>query len=629
VECPPPPHDEEARTANEGFVALSDGLIPPLEQLKLLSIGSGHTNAFLRAVKAGCRSAVPKLANAAGKLDLEALSVGRASFRDAVEKGLRWFVLHWQVPMVWPDLVHFVQSALNTVARNEQSEVEVMLDIQEMVRASLRAGKDPDWVAIQTSATFSMPPCSPYISTIVEFVKNFAGGDGYLLNELASFQKAFACSDSGATRKLGAEYLGKVAAMKFGIGEQFPFVVNACIEANLISPSNKVIDGICKLISPSNLNTVTNKAARSEVKLAEKLMGDARRLLDRMDLDAGSRTRLVGRCDCRCILTILKKSGEVEKTVFKNIDDVAAAFMADLKRVTGQSVSLGDIKDMPGCSSGVTPLVPVFHQETVDELQSKVFQARKSGFVVGGLINKKAATEVNVYRIIDMGEESSKIRSVGDDGWCTDITLCTDTLITEYRAHKGKVTEVLKGWRDTLPLQSDTWALEATKGIIAEALQTKFSEHIHELDSIEINQNPTAVRMVADVKANHLHLVAASQRVDTKAAMGIWVGDFKVPSKGDVGFYVHPHFVAPFGKNGEPNSSPFVSPFWSVKVVQDEEDANVVLKWMAVKLGSGTVEVPFITNTKKLKVGDDLAVCLTFPAKPVQHIKAAKKPRPS
>ena len=100
VECPPPPYDEEARTSNEAFVALSDGLIPPLEQLKLLSIGSGHTNTFLRAVKAGCRSAVPKLANAAGKLDLEALSVGRASFRDAVEKGLRWFVLHWQVPMV-------------------------------------------------------------------------------------------------------------------------------------------------------------------------------------------------------------------------------------------------------------------------------------------------------------------------------------------------------------------------------------------------------------------------------------------------------------------------------------------------------------------------------------------------
>ena len=50
-EVPPPPHDTEAKACNEQFAALSGGAIPPLQQLKLLSVGGGHTNTFLRAVK--------------------------------------------------------------------------------------------------------------------------------------------------------------------------------------------------------------------------------------------------------------------------------------------------------------------------------------------------------------------------------------------------------------------------------------------------------------------------------------------------------------------------------------------------------------------------------------------------
>lgn len=56
VETPPAPHDAEAKQANERLIALSEGRLPPNTQLKALSIGAGHTNAFLRAVKAGCPS---------------------------------------------------------------------------------------------------------------------------------------------------------------------------------------------------------------------------------------------------------------------------------------------------------------------------------------------------------------------------------------------------------------------------------------------------------------------------------------------------------------------------------------------------------------------------------------------
>ncbi len=58
-------------------------------QKKLLSVADGHANAFLREVKASCKSAVPKVASSDGALSFEALSMCRPGFREGVEKGRR------------------------------------------------------------------------------------------------------------------------------------------------------------------------------------------------------------------------------------------------------------------------------------------------------------------------------------------------------------------------------------------------------------------------------------------------------------------------------------------------------------------------------------------------------------
>ena len=39
LECPPPPHDDEAQYMNKLYVDMSEGLIPPLRLLNQLSIG--------------------------------------------------------------------------------------------------------------------------------------------------------------------------------------------------------------------------------------------------------------------------------------------------------------------------------------------------------------------------------------------------------------------------------------------------------------------------------------------------------------------------------------------------------------------------------------------------------------
>ena len=46
-EWPPAPHDSKAQEVNITWVELSGGYIPSSTQLKLLSVGGGHTNFFL------------------------------------------------------------------------------------------------------------------------------------------------------------------------------------------------------------------------------------------------------------------------------------------------------------------------------------------------------------------------------------------------------------------------------------------------------------------------------------------------------------------------------------------------------------------------------------------------------
>ena len=84
----------EAASINDTLAKLSDGFIPQIQQLEYLSVGATHTNTFLRACKANSKSAVPQLADETGHLNFEKLVAGRREFKDAVEHGLRWFVLH-------------------------------------------------------------------------------------------------------------------------------------------------------------------------------------------------------------------------------------------------------------------------------------------------------------------------------------------------------------------------------------------------------------------------------------------------------------------------------------------------------------------------------------------------------
>ena len=280
----------------------------------------------MRAVLAGCITPIPELQNEHGRLSVGHLCVGRSAFKEALDKGLRWLILHWQCQTVWPKLGQFVQQALNTEARGVQTEIEVMLSMHEGYSQAVQSNEEPDWDGIQKAACFSLPPCATYADALASYVKMNAGGlQGTLLHELSLFQKKFAASEKGPLKALGSEFFKKLCSLNFGPALRFPFLLNACIEANLCSPPNKVVDGYCKLLSASSLSALTAAKNRAKVVEAEQLMADIRALADKLSVPETLKVTSVGRADVRLVLFLCKKGKDGEGVEYASIADIAEA----------------------------------------------------------------------------------------------------------------------------------------------------------------------------------------------------------------------------------------------------------------------------------------------------------------
>jgi len=216
-------------------------------------------------------------------------------------------------------------AALNAEARGIQGEVQCMLAIHQAHQQHVAAGLPIDWNHFEAHAKRSLPACSTWMNSCSKWVQKNAGGPtGFLLHELCAFQKALPTKKGAVattTKLLGGEYLAKAAALSFGPAEQYPFVLNACIKAQMCG--TKVVDGFYRTLKPSNISMLSSDNLRALVKEAEQLMRDARKLIIEYKIAHMVAAGSLGRMDARCILFMTKKGKEVEGRDFESLAAVA------------------------------------------------------------------------------------------------------------------------------------------------------------------------------------------------------------------------------------------------------------------------------------------------------------------
>ena len=122
----------------------------------------------------------------------------------------------------------------------------------------------------------------------------------------------------------------------------FPYVRNACVAANLIAPKSKVVDGVSRLLTKSDLQTLTRKDRLLHVTSAETLLSETwEQLAGLVSTGAISKRDTIiffGKMSSRVALLLCKKAKDgIEQTVYLDFREIKNAYIQELAAVTGSA----------------------------------------------------------------------------------------------------------------------------------------------------------------------------------------------------------------------------------------------------------------------------------------------------
>ena len=92
-----------------------------------------------------------------------------------------------------------------------------------------------------------------------------------------------------------------------------------------------MVDGVCRLVSPTSLAGMTAKAKISAAKEAEAFLEQVRKCCKDMKLDRMAVMKCIGKADVRVVCFLTKKGKDsAEKRVFNSITEIAEALQRHL-----------------------------------------------------------------------------------------------------------------------------------------------------------------------------------------------------------------------------------------------------------------------------------------------------------
>jgi hypothetical protein len=329
-------------------------------------------------------------------------------------------------------------------------------------------------------------------------------------------------------------------------------------------------------------------------------------------------------CVCvSCTCVVISASAQLS-----NIDVVSIysrVFLAELSGAVGYSVNFntGVRVTQPSASAPASAAsaaaaaavdVPTNVQpalESIEQMQSMVFQAHKLGYKPGTHVVKKSGGEADLFKIDAYVSTNVKLVQQEFGKSIATLVITCDELLSDFRLHKGSVTELLPGYSFDLspccPLQSVAWKVEAAKSCVTLALQRTYGLMKMMGADLELCIKPTLVRVVSEWQPGELFIAPASMRIERKASPGsLVVGKFDLGSDSLEALYMMPHFVAPVLAKGEVSKTAWVAPFWHIPASSATVKPNMGLKAFEVMIQDVKVRVPILVNLKPLDAGTEL-----------------------
>ena len=298
----------------------------------------------------------------------------------------------------------------------------------------------------------------------------------------------------------------------------------------------------------------------------------------------------------------------------------AQVFLEELSKAAGSRVafsgSSGDETSPgdPGLKADAAvpaTVAPAPASDTVEQMQSVVFQAQKLGFVTGALVVRKDTNVSDVFKIHAYESTNVTLLQQHLGRSKASNTIPVTTFVNDWRLHKGTVTELLPNYHFETsrhsPLASPLWKYDAVKAKITLALQHAYNVMEVMATDLELFTKPASVRTRSRLEVGELFLAPATQRFASKDVHGaIALGKYDLGGDSPDILFLLPHFVQPISANGKVNAAPWVCPFWHCNAASPPSMANLALKAFEVTIAEHVIKIPVLTNTNVIEAEGEL-----------------------
>ncbi|CAE6969732.1 unnamed protein product [Symbiodinium sp. CCMP2592] len=327
---------------NQKQVEQAGGLLAPVNGTeRYLSVSSGHTTQFLKALWAGCRTSEGSLATN-GFLSKEVLCGKDPVLREVMLHGWSWVIVSWAVEECYPDLPKLAERALNSSnsAFQAQSERELALHILDLASGM----QQPDFKALAAEACHA-GPVKNYSSSIAKWLGSYSN-KGDFAKFLGIFTKEF-----GDNYNVGEEFWVMAAGNMFA---EVPLLRLAMLATNFTAPKNKIQDGYARLLTRSDWDKLKGNKLQKQILDMDQKLFQAYQKVEASFSDLAA-IRAFGMRLIRCCMHVLQKEKMGRETkVFESMDEIFEAF----------EVQLGNINLAAAAPAAAAPAAAAAAQQT-------------------------------------------------------------------------------------------------------------------------------------------------------------------------------------------------------------------------------------------------------------------------
>jgi hypothetical protein len=399
--------DKQSVALNMKLVAESEGRLAALlpHEVRYVSSSGGHTTATIRNCALEACGRDERMCRD-GAYCKSKIAAHDPLFGQAMNDGLRAFVVSSRVEVALPNVIDFIEAASNEKKCVGQSttEVQYMLRINGLVRSMKQGDGSIDVGEFKKVSCRTPSPHNMCAMPMFHLIRKF-DGDAFHTTRLATFAARY------KSRRVGSTFIDEIQGLDLGATQKLEFFRFAVLACQYSCPNDQIEDTTAAWLSKGDVRGMG--AAQKHKPVVIKADGMLRALHDIVEQHKGGDANEISdkvevlymQCACRMVYTVLGKKHR-DRRAFESVEECASLCVEELSKLVAASIDNPWKTHVPKEASDP----PAVTLQVRDSSYDNATMLREHGFSVGGACKRKQNRTVT-WDIVSVSDNKVSVAS--------------------------------------------------------------------------------------------------------------------------------------------------------------------------------------------------------------------------